>query len=475
MAAFSGGSTSFGGAFNLLPDDVTDFPHLGNVNNKRRRNADGSATKQVQICGGEPLGPRFVVIKSADPNHQLPVNPFKIGAEIDKIASGKVLEVTKMRSGDLLVKAKSSAQAKKMLKCTNLPFSNTKVVIEEHAVLNRCKGKIYRYDFRFLTDEEILEGLKEQRVVEIYRQKRRRDNSNELEDSGIYVLTFDSLVLPAHITAGYSRTKVSAYIPNPMRCNLCLKYGHTQKSCRNEKLCARCGDKFHEKCEKPLRCINCVRSNSNRELGHSAISRECPVFQMEFEVQKIKSTNGVTRREALKIMATKPSPLQKSFAAAVKSKSCGCACTCSKTLSQNSTSQRNATPAPAAIQTSNITANSPSTPILNANLQPIVLVPRLPSINFTSNTTHKSQPPFSWSGNGIGLPPNGDTANKDGLTEPIEIDSDGSYSKESPFKGFSFMEENQQQTITASTPPDPNTGDSPDQTMGAALGENEDL
>jgi len=55
------------------------------------------------------------------------------------------------------------------------------------------------------------------------------------------ILTFASPQLPKHITAGYMRVPVDPYIPNPLRCFNCQKYGHSSRACKNPAACMKCG------------------------------------------------------------------------------------------------------------------------------------------------------------------------------------------------------------------------------------------
>lgn len=112
--------------------------------------------------------------------------------------------MSRLKSVDVLIKARSAQEAKTIEKFDQLPTSKTKVKIEEYSRLNQGKGMIYRYDFRTLSTEEILEGLKGQRVVDVYRQtKRKKGVTNQYEDSEVYILSFDDTILPQYVYAGY--------------------------------------------------------------------------------------------------------------------------------------------------------------------------------------------------------------------------------------------------------------------------------
>lgn len=56
---------------------------------------------------------------------------------------------------------------------TMLPISKTNVKISDKTNLNQTKGKIFRYDFKFLTDEEIIQGLKDQRNSSLQADKKK--------------------------------------------------------------------------------------------------------------------------------------------------------------------------------------------------------------------------------------------------------------------------------------------------------------
>ena len=129
--------------------------NLGNSDTKRRRKNDElNIWEKSLLESNEPVGVRYVILKPANETEKITENPFRIAKEIDKIC-GKVLDVNRLKSGDVLVKAKSLSQAKMLLNCKRLPITKTNIDAQEYGRLNQTKGKIYRHDFHFLTDEEI--------------------------------------------------------------------------------------------------------------------------------------------------------------------------------------------------------------------------------------------------------------------------------------------------------------------------------
>lgn len=168
-----------------------------------------------------------------------------------------------------------------------------KINVIEHANLNTCQGIIYCYDLKYLSEEEILTGLQKQKVITVRKIKRKINE--DLVDTALCVLTFKSSHLPTSIDVGFHRVQVKLFIPNPLRCVNCFKFGHPKKFCNSNRVCALCSETFHDKepCKSGNHCINC-------EGPHSNSSKECPRYQREYEIQKIRTTSKLSYFEAKK-------------------------------------------------------------------------------------------------------------------------------------------------------------------------------
>ena len=86
-----------------------------------------------------------------------------------------------------------------------------------------------------MTEMEIRAELQEQGVVEVRRVTMKRDT--EKFPTNTLFLTFNTPDLPKKITVGYLKVKVALFVPNPMRCFNCNKFGHTSQRC---KVAAKC-------------------------------------------------------------------------------------------------------------------------------------------------------------------------------------------------------------------------------------------
>ncbi|GBN55055.1 hypothetical protein AVEN_204336-1 [Araneus ventricosus] len=158
--------------------------------------------------------------------------------------------------GDLLVEVESPKQAKDISNLKSL--STIPATVKPHATLNSSKGVISCGELLNESEEKITEELQSQGVIHVCRITIRRDG--QLLNTNHLMLTFDSNKLSENIKAGYMRLSVRAYIPNPLRCFKCQRFGHSKTSFRGTLTCARFAEVGHEK--KKLKKDSPSKTNS---------------------------------------------------------------------------------------------------------------------------------------------------------------------------------------------------------------------
>jgi hypothetical protein len=105
--------------------------------------------------------------------------------------------------------------------------------------------------------------------------------------------------LPKSVTLGLMTLKVVTYIPLPMRCNKCQKYGHKGQNCRETAAtCPKCAGKHtveHSDATE-RKCVNCGGK-------HSAAYKGCEKYEAVSDTLVHSSHNEVSYSEAAKTLA----------------------------------------------------------------------------------------------------------------------------------------------------------------------------
>ncbi|GBO20924.1 hypothetical protein AVEN_266895-1, partial [Araneus ventricosus] len=235
------------------------------------------------------------------------VSPFLVEKAITG-SVGIVSSTKLMRSGDLLVEVASRKQAQQILKLNSL--STIPVSVMPHLTLNTSKGVITCGRLLNLSNEEITQELSGQGVKDVRRINIRRNG--ELIPTKHFILTFNTPRLPEYIKAGYVRCSVRPYIPNPLRCFKCQRFGHSKTSCRGTLTCARCAVAGHERtgCTAAEKCVNCQGT-------HTSFSRACPKWELEKEIVTLKFKNNISFPEARRLVKARTPIEGQSYASVV--------------------------------------------------------------------------------------------------------------------------------------------------------------
>ncbi|GBN42649.1 hypothetical protein AVEN_180428-1, partial [Araneus ventricosus] len=261
--------------------------------------------KQIE----HPFDIYFIVKRASDTNETFEnVSPFLVEKALTSTV-GEVANVRKLRTGDLLVEVTSRQQSQKLAKLKT--FATIPVVVSPHSSLNSSKGVITCGELLNKPLEVITNELKSQGVTHVRRITIRR--GGQLLETKHHVLTFNSPKLPESIKAGYIKLKVRPYIPNPLRCFKCQRFGHSKSNCRGTLTCARCAGTGHEStdCTLKEKCANCKGD-------HTSFSRSCPKWKVEKEIVSTKFTQNISFTEARRLVHAQTPTEGKSYASVAK-------------------------------------------------------------------------------------------------------------------------------------------------------------
>ena len=231
---------------------------------------------------------KFMVISSQENRKVAAKSPFKINRELVKILGAEPHGVTKQRSGDLMVELRSKEQERKLERVSS--FLDIPVTVRPHKSLNTSRGVIKHSDFQDCAEEEFVDEFPD---VIAARRIHVRKGDVRIPTNTI-VLTFDCPKPPTSLRAGYLTVPVRPYVPFPMRCFKCHKFGHGKDKCRRPNaLCGRCGKEHADQhqCTAAAHCINCKGD-------HPAFSKQCPKFVEEQAILRYKAEHGGTFQQA---------------------------------------------------------------------------------------------------------------------------------------------------------------------------------
>ena len=173
-------------------------------------------------------------------------------------------------------------------------FCGLKCSVTPHKSFNTFKGIIPCPALIRQRNEHIMEFIKEQGVTDVHRINVHRDGV--LKPNNTFVFTFNAPELPTVVKIGYIQVKVDVYVPIPFRCYQCQVFGHHENKCSRQALCINCGMPEHcpsGQCQIPAKCVNCSGD-------HPANSKECPQWEKEKKILKIKYEQNISFPEARK-------------------------------------------------------------------------------------------------------------------------------------------------------------------------------
>ena len=124
-------------------------------------------------------------------------------------------------------------------------------------------------------------------------------------ETNTLLLTFNSATIPPNLKIFYRIIPVELYIPNPLRCFNCQRFGHHETNCSEDpgSVCERCGKGNHDHpMQNPIKCVNCGKD-------HLPKPNLCEIWKKEKGIIKFKVTKNITYPEARKLFELIPKPV----------------------------------------------------------------------------------------------------------------------------------------------------------------------
>lgn len=272
------------------------FARVKEIQTERGKKAPKMAGFPPWIPDSDPDA-MYVTVETVDAEKkatELPIVSMKVWLDVELPGN---LSAKPLRDGKILVKAKDQKTVEAAMSKELTFFGNLKMQISKRDDMNTSKGTIF--DRMLLNDklETLMKDVEGKGVSKIERIESIKPGDNVRSPNGLHILTFNSKKPPTNIMIGYMRYNVRPDYPRPLRCVKCLLYGHTQKKCEEPNdLCRHCAELKHiGACKGPKTCRNCP---SGQGLPHGSLDKECPVFQREEAICRMKVDSQISWGEA---------------------------------------------------------------------------------------------------------------------------------------------------------------------------------
>ena len=242
--------------------------------------------------------PKFIIVQAI--NNDKPItslSPFVIEKQVSSII-GTAKSIKSLRNGNLLIECNNKTQTENLLRTTM--FFQNKVKVFPHPSLNSSRGVVRCSEISSDPLDEVKEQMKSKGVTDVKRITIKRDGKTITTNT--YIFTFNTPTLPKKVRIGHLIKNVEVYVPNPLRCFHCQKFGHHEDGCKAQvAVCGRCAEAGH----KFTDCTNDTSECANCHQDHQSNSRICSFWKKEKEILKIKYTENVSFFEARSLFETR--------------------------------------------------------------------------------------------------------------------------------------------------------------------------
>ena len=146
-----------------------------------------------------------------------------------------------------------------------------------HKSLNSSKGVIRNWELARTDPEEIKENVP--MITDVQRIVVNRNNT-EIKTNTL-ILNFNTPKIPDSLKICCLNIPVSQYVPNPIRCYKCQRFGHVTSKCKHNEVCARCSATGHkdDTCTKEHKCVT-VKKTMHRITKNAVFINESMIFSI---------------------------------------------------------------------------------------------------------------------------------------------------------------------------------------------------
>ena len=209
------------------------------------------------------------------------------------------------RQAKLILTTKNILTAQEILAFDNLLGVPVTTYIQTETISSRF---LLRLDCS-VSCADIAAELTEQGHVVYEIRRFTRKISDTPQPTTSVLVTCLGTSLPSEVKLWYEVHRISPFFDKPRACLKCHRFNHSTKMCRStDSICVSCATSHTGDCTSPTPlCINC-------KAAHPANDKACPHYLQEARLQKFRSENHLTIREARRQFTYRPVANKTSYA-----------------------------------------------------------------------------------------------------------------------------------------------------------------
>ena len=271
-----------------------------NTNAEDMTNREKTPENRIHDVGNDALEETTIYVRALKVDITR-INSVRIFADFKRVINGKP-EIT-LANRSLRIKCVTEEEKQKLTAITHLAGHKVEFT-EPYSKINRTglqkysnRGIIFEVEEE-ITDDEIQStlGIKAERVI--------KKKSGQTIRTNRVILHFNDEI-PKFVHLGWKRYRVSTYVPEPVRCYNCQKFGHKAINCRSKTKCPICsGNHLYNECvamenkeERRTVCPNCRGE-------HPAYHKDCIIYQEARSIKTIQVSKQISYAEAVKTFRT---------------------------------------------------------------------------------------------------------------------------------------------------------------------------
>lgn len=220
-----------------------------------------------------------------------------------------IFEIRKLNKHKARVECKTFQAANSIVENESLKLQNVKAYVPSH--FTRSVGVV-----RGVPDDWSMEEIWEHFRCDVPVDNIERMNffdkiTKEVRPGTSLKVTFRSTSLPREVKVCYVVRRVDHFIPRPIVCRNCLRYGHTAKYCKaKESLCNNCAEETHNfhnnTCNNSCAHCNNTCSTKCKYCGdngnHRTTAFVCPKMKEEMKIKEKMVKENLSHIEAKKML-----------------------------------------------------------------------------------------------------------------------------------------------------------------------------